>query len=294
MTDDLTHVPLRFDPDSREPLPVEVISVQSQVVYGAVGNSAAVPTLLQFGHNVVCVPTVLFSNTPHYGSFHGGPVPEEWFAGYLEDLVKRGALRRAKAVLIGYLGSAEQARLLADWLERQLEGRPDLLVVVDPVMGDYDTGVYVKTGIPEAIRERLAPLASGLVPNGFEFGELTGEAPRTLEETIAAAQGSLARQTALAGRTRWVVVTSAPTSGREAGEAATVVAWRGGHEVLEWRELEFAAKGMGDVFSAALTSGLLRGAELPAAVASAHEHCVKVLERTARLNSNELVLNDPA
>lgn len=286
MTDDLTRSPLRFDPATREPLPVDVISVQSQVVYGSVGNSAAVPTLLSLGLNVVQVPTVLFSNTPHYGSFSGGAVPEEWFAGYLADLKTRGALKHARAVLIGYLGSAEQAAILAEWLEEVLAEQPDLLVVLDPVMGDHDSGVYVMRGIPEAIAEQLKPLATGLVPNGFELGVLSGAQAGSVDDAVPAARGLLT------GRTEWVVVTSATPLGAGSGEAATVIVRRDGHEVVSWREVEFAAKGMGDVFSAALTAALLEGSTLAEAVASAHQHCVTVLERTAALNSNELVLNE--
>ena len=100
---------LRIDPGTLSPLPVDVISVQSQVVYGCVGNSVAVPTLQASGLNVVPVPTVLLSNTPHYDSLHGGSVPQEWFEGFLADLDRRQALTCARYVLVGYLGSAEQA-----------------------------------------------------------------------------------------------------------------------------------------------------------------------------------------
>src|SRR5690606_15638030 len=101
--------PLPAGPGSLEPLPVDVISIQSQVVYGCVGNSVAVPALQASGLNVIAVPTVLLSNTPHYDSLHGGGVPLEWFEGFLADLTRRRALRHARAVLIGYLGSPEQA-----------------------------------------------------------------------------------------------------------------------------------------------------------------------------------------
>lgn len=85
-----------------EPLPLDVISIQSQVVYGCVGNSIAVPVLQASGLCVGAVPTVVLSNTPHYLTHHGGALPTSWFAGYLKDLEARGALRSVRTVLVGY------------------------------------------------------------------------------------------------------------------------------------------------------------------------------------------------
>ena len=116
--------PLAVDPGSLDPLPVDVISVQSQVVYGCVGNSVAVPALQAAGLNVVSVPTVLLSNTPHYDSLHGGAVPLEWFEGFLADLTRRKVLRHARAVLVGYLGSpSRHGHWQAGWSARSPPSR---------------------------------------------------------------------------------------------------------------------------------------------------------------------------
>src|SRR5690606_31253962 len=128
------------DRDALQPLPVDVVSIQSQVVYGCVGNSVAVPTLQALGLSVAAVPTVLLSNVPHYDTLHGGPVPTEWFAGYLSDLERRRALESARVILVGYLGPPEQTLALADWVERVLVEYPHLNLVLDPVMGDGDVG----------------------------------------------------------------------------------------------------------------------------------------------------------
>lgn len=273
------------DPGSLEPLPVDVISVQSQVVYGCVGNSVAVPTLQSYGLNVVPVPTVLLSNTPHYDTLHGGAVPLDWFQGFLSDLERRRALTHARAVQVGYLGSPEQAEVLAAWLRRVTEQRPDLRVILDPVMGDFDSGIYVDPRLPDVLRRELVPLATGMSPNAFEFEQLVGREVPTVAATVEAARGFIG------GRTEWVVITSAAPQEGDPALSRIVIVTAEGHESVSWQRVDSAAKGTGDLFSASLTSELLGGASLVAAVSAAHDRVAAVLERTASLRANELVIS---
>lgn len=116
---------------SLRPLPIDVVSIQSQVVYGRVGNNVAVPALQAQGLTVAAVPTVVLSNTPHYPTVHGGAVPTAWFEGYLRDLSARGALNQLQAILTGYLGSPEQAQALGCWIGQAIEAQPALHIVVE-------------------------------------------------------------------------------------------------------------------------------------------------------------------
>ena len=273
-------------PNRLKPLTIDVISVQSQVAYGHVGNSVAFPTLYSQGHEVVVVPTVLFSNVPHYDTLSGGPLPQEWFEGFLSDIERRGLLESAPAVLIGYLGSAEQARALAAWLERVTAHYPEMQVILDPVMGDYDSGSYVAPGVPAALRDLLVPLATGMSPNAYEFEQIVGRETRTAAATVEAARELLS------GRKEWVVVTSAAPDESGEDELRIVIVTREGEEWLSFDRVNSAAKGTGDMFTAALLGYRLKGYGLREAVGTAHGDVARVLERTARLERAELVLSE--
>jgi len=273
-----------LDRDSLTPLPIDVVSVQSQVVYGSVGNSVAVPTLQALGIGVAAVPTVLLSNVPHYATLHGGPVPTEWFAGYLGDLERRRVLERARVVLVGYLGPPEQTAVLVEWLQRVLVEHPHLRLVLDPVMGDRDVGVYVHPDLPGVLRDDLVPMAHGIAPNAFEFEQVVGRPVPTYAETVAAARELL--QTNL----EWVVVTSAAPAETPAGRVRVAVVTRDEDHLLEHEHVATAAKGTGDLFAAVLVGALLRGYSVKGAASVAARRTVAVLRRTAELGCGELVL----
>ena len=268
----------------RQPLLIDVVSVQSQVVYGRVGNNVALPTLEALGLSVAAVPTVVLSNTPHYPTMHGGALPIEWFGGYLEDLSARGALQSLKAILVGFLGNPAQAVVLANWAERLLAEHADLRMVIDPVMGDHDHGIYVDAGMADAYRQHLLPLAHGLAPNGFELAHLTGRSVNDLESVVAAAQALLT------GHTDWIAVTSAAPDTWAADEMQVVLVTRTHAQVITHPRMDATPKGTGDLFCAALTGYWLTGASLLDAVAKACQQVMWALRQTEQAQSAELLL----
>lgn len=269
---------------SMRPLFIDVVSVQSQVVYGRVGNNVAMPTLQAHGLTVATVPTVVLSNTPHYASVHGGAVPTAWLEGYLDDLSARGALGELKAILTGYLGGPEHARVLGSWIGRTLEAQPGLQVVVDPVLGDHDHGDYVSLGMADAYRRHLLSLADGLTPNGFELQRLTGLPVTDIEGVIAAAR------TLLIGRTQWVIVTSAAPAVWPGQQMLVAVVTRYRQKVLNHPRIDISPKGTGDLFSAALTGHLLTGASVFKAAAAACDQVMAALQLTRQTQCAELLL----
>ncbi|WP_287926344.1 pyridoxine/pyridoxal/pyridoxamine kinase [Diaphorobacter sp.] len=268
----------------QRPLQFDVVSVQSQVVYGRVGNNVAIPTLDALGLSVAAVPTVVFSNTPHYPTMHGGALPIEWFSGYLQDLSARGSLHALRAIQVGYLGNPTQAAVLARWARLLLSERSDLRIVVDPVLGDHDHGIYVDAGMVEAYRQHLLPLAHGLTPNGFELAHLTGQPVNDVESVVAAAR------TLLTGPTQWIAVTSAAPDTWAIGEMQVVLVTRTQAQVTTHPRIDATPKGTGDLFSAALTGLWLNGASLQEAAARACQQVVQALRHTAEAQCAELLL----
>ena len=151
-----------------------VISIQSQVAYGHVGNSAAVFPLQMHGIDVIAVPTTLLSNRPGYPTIRGRVLDAELVADLLLGIEERGAVDGCRMILSGYLGSPEIAAVVADFVARAKARNPALLYCCDPVLGDRDRGLFVQADIPPLVRDRLCPLADILTPNHFEFEYLVG------------------------------------------------------------------------------------------------------------------------
>ncbi|MGY1408230.1 pyridoxine/pyridoxal/pyridoxamine kinase [Luteimonas sp. A611] len=263
---------------------VDVVSVQSQVSYGAVGNSIAVPVLQALGLHVAPVPTVVLGNTPHYPTMHGGPLPQDWFEGLLDDLEAREVATRARCVLVGYMGSPQQGLALARWLRRMREINPALVVQIDPVIGDHDTGSYTDPALLPVWREHLLPCADGLTPNHFELEQLCGRTLPTLAHCADAAAGLLG------GCTRWVAVTSAAPRACAPGRMQVLVVTAQGHETVEHAQVPHAVKGGGDLFAALLAGRALSGLPLADAVRRACSDVVAILQHVQAQGWQELAL----
>jgi pyridoxine kinase len=232
---------------------VDVIAIQSQVVYGSVGNSIAVPALHRHGLNVLAIPTWLLSNTPHFDTCYGGQIPDEWFDGYLQGITDRGLNTHVRSIILGYINSEHKAVTAAEWIKQMRKTNPDIMVIVDPVMGDSDTGLYVDSSMPSSYRNLLAPQATGLTPNVFELATFCGVSGFSNEAEIVQAARTL-----LNDITRWVVVTSAILD-HESSTLRTLCVTETQSHSIEHAWYPDAPKGTGDLFTAEFTAWLLHG-----------------------------------
>jgi pyridoxine kinase len=261
------------------PAPVDIISVQSQLVYGYAGNSAAVPPLRQSGLRVAEVPTTLLSNTPFYATLRGKVLPAEWFGDLLRGARERGLHRRAQVLLSGYLGSVENGHVFADWVDAVLPEAAQLRFCLDPVIGDTHTGPYVEPGLEAVFRERLLPRAWMVSPNAFELERLSGLPAQTEHEGLAAAKALLARGP------RWVVTHSVRNA---AGELVTLAASADEAWKVASPELPIDVAGTGDVLTALVIANLLGGTAMPQALERAVEGVHAALEATLADQHEEL------
>jgi len=149
-----------------------ILSIQSHVVYGYAGNTAAVFPMQRLGQEVWAINTVEFSNHTGYGSWRGKVLGAELAADLVTGLEERGVLKNCKAVLSGYLGDAEAGKVIIDAVKKARNASPGVLYTCDPVMGDTGRGFYVKPGIPEIFKNELVPIADIVTPNMFELEAL--------------------------------------------------------------------------------------------------------------------------
>jgi pyridoxine kinase len=164
---------------------MRILSISSQVAYGPVGNTAAVPAMQAMGHEVMALPTIILSNHPGHGQPQALRVPAPDLAGMLGVLEQMGALDGCGAVMTGYFAANDQIHGVARMIRRMRERRPDLFVLVDPVIGD-DDALYVPLPVAEAVRDALLPLASCVTPNRFELEWLTGWRAGSIREAESA------------------------------------------------------------------------------------------------------------
>jgi pyridoxine kinase len=271
---------------------MNVISIQSQVAYGHVGNSAAVFPMQMHGIDVVAVPTTLLSNRPGYNTIRGRVLDAQLVADLLLGIEERGAVDTAQMILSGYLGSADNAAVVADFVARAKARNPALAYCCDPVLGDRDRGLFVHADIPPLVRDRLCPLADIVTPNHFEFEWLCGTKAATIDQVIEAARNLMARGPST------VVVTSAELSDTPDGEIETVAVERAADGYEAWRvrtpKLPISPNGTGDLFAALLVSARVHGNDTPEALSHAASTIFAVLERTVSSATEEMRIVESA
>ncbi|MFC3832779.1 MULTISPECIES: pyridoxal kinase PdxY [Deinococcus] len=276
--------------DLSAPRPPNLLSIQSWVSYGHVGNAAAIFPLQRLGFEVWGIHTVQFSNHTGYGAWTGTVFPPETIAQVLDGIEARGVLGECDGVLSGYLGSAGTVSAVVDAVGRVRAANPAALYCCDPVMGDVGRGVFVHPELPALIAAQAVPAADIVTPNQFELELLTGLAVNTLQDALDAAR--TLREQLNAGGPRIVLVTSLTRQDAPADTIETLAltgdgAWLCRTPLLP---LNPPRNGTGDAIAALFYGQYLRTGDAAQALSLAMSALYAVLERTHAAGTREIQL----
>lgn len=263
---------------------MNLISIQSHVAYGHVGNSAAVFPLQRMGVEVWPIHTVQFSNHTGYGQWQG----RVFDAGLIREVVsgidKRGVLGECDGVLSGYMGGADIGAAILETVETVKRANPSAKYCCDPVIGDVGRGIFVREGIPEFMRDKAVPAADVITPNQFELEYLA----RRECKSLATARDAVKAVHDLGPRV--CLVTSLHTE--ETPEGAIDMMASDGERAFRLRtpRLELVVNGAGDAIAALFFAHYLREGKVDVALSRAGSSIFGVLAKTAEAGAPEVQL----
>jgi pyridoxine kinase len=264
---------------------MNILSIQSHVAYGHVGNSAAVFPMQRLGHEVWPIHTVQFSNHTGYGAWRGEVLPASMIDECVEGIAERGVLASCDGVLSGYMGSAETGEAILRAVARVKAANPQALYCCDPVIGDTGRGIFVRDGIPELIASRVLPAADIVTPNQFELEYLApGHSVLTTDDLLE----SIRDLRALGPST--LLVTSVRMDGVAMDEVGLAVADDDGVWFVKTPMLPVSVNGAGDATAAIFLAHVLRGDDAPTALAKVASSVFAILQNTLDLGRREIAL----
>ena len=263
---------------------VSVLSIQSHVAYGHVGNSSAVFPLQRLGIEVWPVHTVQFSNHTGYGAWTGRVFDGQAVEEVVDGIAERGVLGSCDAVLSGYLGSADIGHAVVQTVQRVRQANPAAVYCCDPVIGDVGRGVFVRPGIPEFMRDVAVPAADLVTPNHYELDFLAGTTTKDLDEV----EDAVAAVQALGPR---VVLTTSLVTDDTPGDAVDLLASEGGrHFRVRTPRLDVSVNGAGDAIAALFLAHWLAGRDTGTALGAAAASVHGLLAATEAARSREILL----
>jgi pyridoxine kinase len=263
---------------------MNLLSIQSHVVYGHVGNSAAVFPLQRMGVEVWPIHTVQFSNHTGYGEWKGRVFDAALIRELVGGVEKHGCLGECDGVLSGYMGGADIGAAILDAVATVKRANPSAKFCCDPVIGDVGRGVFVREGIAEFMRDKAVPAADVITPNQFELDYLCGRASKTLADALGAVK------TVQGLGPRAVLVTSLHVDDTPDDSIDMLAADETGRFRLRTPKLPLMVNGAGDAIAALFFAHYLREGKIDEALARAGSAIFGVLAKTAELGAPEIQL----
>lgn len=261
-----------------------ILSIQSAVAYGHVGNSAAVFPLQRIGHEVWPVYTVNYSNHTGYGAWGGPMIPASDVADVIGGIAERGMLGEVDAILSGYQGGDDIAGVIVDAVAKVKAENPNALYTCDPVMGNAKSGCHVSDNIPPLLRDKVVPVADIITPNQFELGYLTGVEASDLDSTLKAVDAAKAMGPST------VLVTSVLRPERKEDTIEMLVSDDKGTWIVETPYIPFKRNGSGDVTAALFTGHYVETGDAADALAKTASSVYDLLDMTYKADTRELQL----
>lgn len=266
--------------------PKSVLSIQSHVAFGHVGNAAAVLPLQRMGFEVWPVMTVQFSNHTGYGAWTGDVFTPDHILTLISGMIERGALHDCDALLSGYMGDASLGNAILHAREEIKARNPHAIYACDPVMGDVGRGIFVRPEIPDFMRENAVPAADVITPNQFELELLTGVKVATLDDALRGARRVLDMGPKV------VLVTSLQHDATPEGRIEMLGVTADGAWLVDTPMLPLSPSpnGAGDAVSALFLGHLLKGEGVDQALAHTGATIYKIFEITHAIGTRELQL----
>ena len=261
---------------------MNLVSIQSHVVYGHVGNSAAVFPLQRMGVEVWPIHTVQFSNHTGYGEWKGEVFGAKLIRDLMAGLEARAVLGECDGLLSGYMGSAEIAEAILEAVAIVRRANPSARYCCDPVIGDVGRGVFVREGIPDFVKTKALPAADIVTPNQFELEYLTGRTSGTRE----AARDAVKALHDMGPRA--VLVTSLHTDETPADAIDMLASDDTGCYLLRTPKLELNINGAGDLVAALFFAHYLRQGGTRDALARAGATVFGILQKTVEAGTREI------
>ncbi len=262
---------------------MNILSIQSHVAYGHVGNDSAVFPMQRLGVEVWPIHTVQFSNHTGYGAWKGRVFDGAMIDEIMEGVAARGVLGGCDAVLSGYMGSDDIGKAILAAQKRVKAANPAALYACDPVIGDTDRGVYVRPGVPEFMRDQAVPAADIITPNQFELDMLSGQDTSRLNGLQAALKAvhQLGPQV--------ILVTSYLGEGTPADAVDLLASSAAGVWRVRTPKLALNVNGAGDAIAALFLVHYLRTHSAAEALSKAASSIYGLLKRTEAAGSREIL-----
>ena len=263
-----------------------IIIIHSRVAIGYVGSNTTSFVLQMGGYEVITVPTVLYSNHLGYTTVGGGKIAEDLFSDILKGILKLEILKDVSTIITGFIGSAEQVRITADFIRTIKKCNPEILYLCDPVMGDTDKGQYVEPDVPNAIIEHLVPLADMLTPNQFESERIFKKQIDNVEDIVQLLQErvDLSKQK--------IVITGGDFDVSRKDLIDNCIVENKNCDIIKTRKIDLHPPGTGELFTAHLCLSMLRGMKLRDAVTLSGDILSAVLLKMFNDNRTEFELRD--